>query len=135
MMTFQEYREAHDYESKVNGMWIEEAYDLYFKENAKVGDGVTVHLYSDAHAYTIIKRTANTLTLRRCKATIAKDWKPEFIPGGFSAICVNDSEQRWQYEEDEDGKIVKANWSKHGFRVDGCLYVTFGRHEHYDYNF
>ena len=135
MMTFKEFREAHDYESKVNGMWIEEAYDLYFKENVKVGDGVTVHLYSDAHAYTVIKRTANTLTLRRCKATHADGWKPEYIPGGFSVICINDEDQRWQYEEDEDGEIVKANWSKRGFRVYGSCYVTFGRHEHYDYNF
>ena len=136
MMTFNEFREAHDWESYVNGMAIHDAYELYFKENAKVGDGATVHLWSDAHAYTIIKRTANTLTLRRCKAKHANGWKPEWIPGGFSAICINDEDQRWEYEEDDDGEIKVAHWSKrNGFRVDGCLHVTAGRHEHYDYNF
>lgn len=111
MMTFKEFHEAHDWKSRVNGMDIVDAYNLYFRDNAKVGDGATVYLWSDAHAYTIIKRTAKTLTLRRCKATLADDWKPEFIPGGFSVICTNNEDQRWNYEEDEDGEIVKAHWS------------------------
>lgn len=136
MMNYREFRELHDYASTVNGVSIDKAYDIYFKDNAKVGDGATVHYWSDAHAYTIVKRTAKTLTLRRCKATLADGWKPEYIPGGFSVICTNDESQRWQYEEDEDGDIVKAHWSDtYGFRVNGCLNVSFGRHEHYDYNF
>lgn len=136
MMSFNEFREAHDWASYVDGLEIEKAYMAYFRENAQVGDGVTVHLWSDAHAYTIIKRTRNTLTLRRCKATLVKDWKPEFVPGGFSATCINSGDQRWIYEEDEDGSVVKAHWSDlHGFRVDGCCIVVPGRHEYYDYNF
>lgn len=136
MMSFKEFRELHDYASTVNGVDIDMAYDIYFKENAKVGDGATVHLWSDSEAYTIIKRTAKTLTLRRCKAVLADGWKPEWISGGFSAICTNIESQRWKYEEDENGRIVKAYWSDtYGFRVNGSLRVMPGRHEYYDYNF
>ena len=137
MMTYTEFRNAHENEYRTCDGSMMDAYHLYFKENAQVGDGATVHLYSDAEAYTIIKRTANTLTLRRCKATHADGWKPEYIPGGFSAICINDHEQKWQYEEDENGAIVKANWSNRDcrFRVYGSCTVSYGRHERYDYNF
>lgn len=131
MLTFDEFRETYGgtQDSEV------QAYHRYFRDHAEVGDGATVWLWSDAHAYTIIKRTPKTLTLRRCRASLADGWKPEFIPGGFSVICVNDADQRWQYEEDPDGQIVRAYWSdRYGFRVDGCQ-VTPGRHEHYDYNF
>ena len=109
----------------------------YFRDNAEVGDGATVHYYSDSEAYTIIKRTAKTLTLRRCKATLDPNFKPEWIPGGFAGHCTNQHEQTYTYEEDENGRITKAYWSeaKQGFYAEGCLYVTPGRREFYDYNF
>lgn len=46
----------------------------------KVGDGVTINLWSDRHAATVIKVTAKTVTVRRDKATLNPDFKPEFIP-------------------------------------------------------
>ncbi len=109
---------------------------LTFKDTAKVGDGATVHYWTDAEAYTIIARTPNTLTLRRCKAILSPDFKPEFIPGGFFGTVINQNEQTYTYEEDENGRIIKAHWSNkyQCFRWDG-LRVTKGRHEFYDYNF
>ncbi len=106
----------------------------YFKENADIGDGATVHLWSDAHAYTIVKRTPSTLTLRRCKCT--PTFTPEWEIGGFSAVCLNNDSQTWEYEEDENGEIIIAHWSKkfNRFRYDGMT-VTPNRHEFYDYNF
>ena len=103
----------------------------------KVGDGVTVHYWSDANAYTIIKRTAKSLTLQRDKATLSPDFKPEFIPGGFCAHCTNQYEQSYTYERDPNGRIMKAYWSekKKCFFADKSLRVTPGRHEYYDYNF
>ncbi len=116
---------------------VVEKYNDYFRENAKVGDGVTVHLYSDAHAYTIIRRTDKSLTLQRDKATLKNGWKPEIIPGGFAGHCINQEDQEYTYEQDENGSIVTAHWSqkKHGFYVQGSEYVTPGRREYYDYNF
>lgn len=120
---------------RIDGNLIEK-YNEYFKENAKVGDGATVCYWSDREAYTIIKRTAQTLTLRRCKATLKPEFKPEFIPGGFAGTVVNQHEQDYDYEEDENGSVIVAHWSKKfgKFRW-GSLSVIPGRSEHYDYNF
>ena len=106
----------------------------YFKQNAEVGDGATVRLWSDSQAYTIIKRTPCTLTLRRCKAI--RDFTPEWVTGGFSAICTNIEDQKWKYEEDENGTIIVAHWSEKfkRFRYNN-MFVSVGRHEYYDYNF
>ena len=102
-----------------------------------VGDGVTIHYWSDAHAGTVIKRAANTLTIRRDNAILDPNFKPDFIPGGFCGIVVNQHEQSYTYEPNEEGEIYKAYWceSKKAFYVDKCLRVSKGRHEFYDYNF
>ena len=55
----------------------------------QVGDGVTVNLWSDRYAATVIKVTKSTATVRRDKATLNPDFKPEWIPGGFAAHCTN----------------------------------------------
>ena len=127
-----EYEEANP--TKRYSDAVEHYHGEYFKKNAEAGDGATVSLWSDAHAYTIIKRTPNTLTMRRCNA-ISK-FTPKWGIGGFSAICTNCEEQKWDYEEDENGEIVVAHWSNKlkRFRYDG-MFVHAGRHEYYDYNF
>lgn len=105
----------------------------------EVGDGVTICLWSDSHAGTVIKRTKTTLTVQRDKAIRDPNFKPEWIPGGFSAICTNSEEQSYTYERDPKGEIYMCHWSeKHGrFQSgsDGSIRVARGRHEYYDYNF
>lgn len=105
----------------------------------EVGDGVTEYLWSDAHACTVIARTAKTMTIQRDKATLDPNFKPEWILGGFSAHCTNSDEQEWTYERDPNGEIIKCRWSeKHGrwqSGSDGSIRIGRGRHEHYDYNF
>lgn len=101
----------------------------------EVGDGATLHLWSDAHACTVIARTATTLTLQRDKATLDPNFKPE--RDGF--YCTNSDDQEYTYEADPEGKIYKCRWSEkygrwqHG--SDGSMKVTRGRREFYDYNF
>lgn len=106
-------------------------------KSTKPGDGVTVNLYTDRRAYTVISRTAKTLRIQRDKATLSKDYKPKFIPGGFAAHCTNNNDQKYDYERDPDGEIKTAYWSEVSgcFRVGGAMVVTPGRHEFYDYNF
>ena len=105
----------------------------------EVGDGVTMHLWSDAHACTIISRTDKTLTIQRDKAIRDPSFKPQWVPGGFSAICTNSEEQSWTYERDPAGEIIRCRWSeKNGCwqsGSDGSIRISRGRHEHYDYNF
>ena len=99
------------------------------------GDGVTIRLYTDREAYTVIRRTAKTATIRRCKATLNREKSHlEFTPGGF--LGHTEGEQVWDYEEDPKGDIKTIRWSE----ARGCFlykgkYVQIGRHEFYDYNF
>lgn len=104
-----------------------------------VGDGCTLHLWSDSHACTVIKRTAKTITIQEDKATLDPNFKPEWIDGGFAGHCTNQNEQSYTYERDPNGTIHVCRWSeKHGcFQTgdDGSIKITVGRHEFYDYNF
>lgn len=105
--------------------------------NIKVGDGVTVNLWSDRHAATVIKVTPCTVTVQYDKATLSPDFKPEWIPGGFAGHCVNQDEQTYTYERNPNGRIEKYHWSnKYGsYGTPGNLSLSKGRHEFYDYNF
>ena len=105
--------------------------------NAKVGDGATVVYYTDRHAGTIVKVTKATITIRRDKAIRDPNFKPEWIPGGFSAVCLNSNDQKWSYEPDLKGALTTLHWSRRYNRYGqpGNLTASKGRHEHYDYNF
>lgn len=96
---------------------------------AKVGDGITISLYTDAHAYTIVKRTANTITIQRDKATLKEGFKPEFI----GCHCVNNYEQEYDYEANPKGETKTLRWSKKNGNWGES--ASLGRHEFYDYNF
>lgn len=139
MMTMREFEEK--YFSGENwtcdGNKIMNAWRKYFHENVQVGDGVTVHYWTDQEAYTVIKKTRCTLTIRRDKATLKPTFKPIFIAGGFAGTVINQDEQEYDYEPDPNGRVYVAHWSekKNGYYVDGHLYVSAGRHEFYDYNF
>lgn len=109
-------------------------------DNAKIGDGLTVSLWSDAHAGTIIKRTEKKIWIQRDEATLLD--KPEFLVGGFAGHCTNNRGLKYSYETDPNGSITlitkrkNGNWKRAGsamISIGGNVYV--GRHEYYDYNF
>lgn len=106
--------------------------------NVKVGDGVTMHLWSDAHAGTVVKVTKTSVTVQRDKATRDPNWKPEMIAGGFAGHCTNQDSQTYTYEQDPNGELVKFNWSKKYSQFKNTKRgqsLTMGRREFYDYNF
>lgn len=91
----------------------------------KVGDGITLCLYSDSHAYTVIKRTAKTITIQQDKA-IRTD--------GFGLSDY----QTYRYEPNKTGEIMKIRWSNKYERwsiPSGYRGILLGRHEYYDYSF
>lgn len=102
----------------------------------KVGDGATLHYVTDAHAYTVIavSPSGKTITMQQDKATLDPTWKPETIVGGFLGHTVNNADQRWVYEPNPDGRIIKARLTSTGWSHLGQK-VTKDRHEFYDYNF
>ena len=101
-----------------------------------VGDGVTLCLYTDRQAFTVIRKTKCAIVIQRDKATLANGFKPEFVTGGFSAHCVNQDDQEWVYERDPNGEIHTCRWSevKGRYTYNGCNIIN-GRHEYYDWNF
>jgi hypothetical protein len=106
--------------------------------NVKVGDGVTMHLYSDSHAGTVVKVTKTSVTVQRDKSTLDPNFKPDFVVGGFAGHCTNQSDQRYTYEADPNGELVKFNWSKKYSQFRNTKQgrsLTKNRHEFYDYNF
>ena len=139
MMSYKEFEEKYANTGKgyrfIDGSFMDRWHE-YFRDNAEVGDGATLCLWSDREAYTIIKRTPQSLTLRRCKATLKPDFKPDFVPGGFCGTVINQYEQDYDYEEDENGRIIKAYWSKKlgRFRNGSCTVIP-GRREYFDFNF
>ena len=107
-----------------------EAIDQYMRpfleklhDGLEVGDGVTINMWTDSHACTVIKRTPKTLTCRRDHAIRTDDY-------GMSDC------QSYRYEPDENGAEYTAHWSK----KNGCFMwcgkpISVGRHEYYDFSF
>jgi hypothetical protein len=56
--------------------------------------------------------------------------KMNYVAGGFSAVCLNNSDQRWEFETLES--TIKDRVSKAFFKI--FLISDEPRH-HYDYNF
>jgi hypothetical protein len=110
--------------------------DVGIDERFEAGDGASVRLWTDAHAYTVIRvsPSGKTITLQRAKATLDPEWKPEMILGGFAAHTANNHEQRWTYEPDPDGAVITARFTRRGWMRQGQR-VSHGYREHYDYNF
>lgn len=63
--------------------------------------------------------------------------KLEFVPGGFSAICLNDRDQEWFITSDESAPVIRIRLGKNGWKD------KFGRRyeladepvKFYDHNF
>jgi hypothetical protein len=121
---------------------IKETRDQIAKAQAlKVGDGITKHLYTDAHAFTIVEikadKRGNILIAKQDKATMTNRKDLEFIPGGFVGHYPNQRDQEWAYEPNPNGEIRKVR-----IKADGSLVGvghgddwSIGRHEFYDLNF
>jgi len=119
-------------------------------DEAKVGDGVTVSSYSDAHAYTIIKRTAKTIVLQEDDAELQNGGALKFHVGGFAAHCSNQRVQEYTYTPNTEAGTVKITrreftdydgntrieWRRVGTkRGQRGGTARCGRAKFYDYNF
>lgn len=108
-----------------------------------IGMGATEIWYSDRKAGTIIAVSKNgkRITWQQDKATLKTGYKPEFVPGGFSAICTNNHNLDYDYELDPAGRIeiysLRKNgyWIKQGDSPSGRRLSIGHRSEYYDYNF
>ncbi len=102
-----------------------------------LGMGVTQIGYSDRHPWEVVKIVSDkTIHVREMKSTKDPEWKPDMIPGGFSAHCVNNNEQKWILKSDPHGRVfglrkcVDGNWKHKGQKFSIGTAKRF-----YDYNF
>jgi len=116
----------------------------------RVGDGITVSLWTDSEAYTILRVTPTRITAREDRATRDPAFKPRIIPGGFAGHCTNQNEQKYSYEPDAAGAVVtitlrrwrdengaeRRRWKRSGCKTHergGNAWP--GRAKFHDYNF
>lgn len=80
----------------------------------EVGDGVSLMGHTDVTPYEVIEvsKTGKLVTIREMKATRDPNWKPEMVPGGFAAHCINNREQKWILESNPEGTIKKISLRK-----------------------
>lgn len=115
-----------------------------------IGDGVSVSVWTDCAAYTIIKKTPTTITLRADKAELLNRDELVFHVGGFAAHCENQHVQRYSYEADPQGVEIKISlrrwadeegnecrkWKRSGTRTfEGGGNAYAGRRAFHDFNF
>ena len=128
------YKARWDVPWEERSEWENKAFLDWWNE-LEVGDHAHICHWSDVSPVTVIKRTAKTITVRYDKATKDPNWKPEWIPGGFSAICTNNDDQKWIIEEDENGRTETFRLRKIGWRNKAEEKLYPGWAKHYDYNF
>lgn len=98
---------------------------------------VSNYMYSDIQAFEVVRTISDkTVEIRRMTATLQN--KMEFVPGGFSANCTTNHNQKYAFESKETGETIKIRWSekKGGWFNGGSLFVMENKpQEKYDFNF
>jgi hypothetical protein len=95
--------------------------------------------YSDVNPFEVVRHVSDkTIEVREMDSERDPDWKPEFIPGGFSAHCVNQREQRWNIVSNPENPTRRIRLHKSGVWKD-AYGNKFDLHDKpirfYDYNF
>lgn len=94
--------------------------------------------YSDVNPFEIIKRiSSKTIEIRAMTAERHPDYKPHFIPGGFSAHCTNQGEQEWVITSNPEANVFRIRLGKKGWKdAGGNLYGLSDKpSKFYDFNF
>lgn len=95
--------------------------------------------WSDVDPYEVVRVISDKcIEIREMSATLAADWSPERIPGGFAGHCINNNSQRWNIVSNPNGEVVRIRLHKDG-RWYGSNKQRFQLSEtprkKYDYNF
>jgi len=124
-------------------MYLEDAKDALAEFKAinrrpEVGEYLIEQCYSDVKPWEIIavNKSGKTVEVRAMNAELdtVNGPKPEFIPGGFSAICTNMDKLVYKIEPNPEGSTRKVRFSKAGWDK-GRMSLRDKPVYHYDYNF
>jgi hypothetical protein len=100
--------------------------------------------YTDRDAYEVIRVISDqTIEVRQLDAELDPSFKPEFVPGGFSAVCTNDRDQKWIFKSNPENKVYRLRRKKKqnikGRELFGYKSLRFvladEPYKYYDYNF
>jgi len=95
--------------------------------------------YSDVTPYEVVRIVSDkTIEIREMDAARDESVKLDFIPGGFSAHCANQSEQKWNITSNEENPVVRIRLSKNRGWQDKYGHrfaLADAPHKFYDYNF
>ena len=73
--------------------------------------------YTDVNPFEVVRVISDkTIEIRAMKAERDPSFKPEFVPGGFSAVCLNDCQQKWIITSDDTAKVIRIRLGKKGWR-------------------
>ena len=117
------------------------SYDIF-----NVGDKVCVRGYTDVKPATVVEvtRGGKHVVVQMDSYKLAEGEKPEFVVGGFSGHCTNQSELKYDITRNEQGAKDKMTlrkwrgrycWTRSGCSPDGRQEVGLGWLAFYDYNF
>ena len=94
--------------------------------------------YSDINPYEVVRVVSDkTLDVREMDAERDDSVKLEFVPGGFSAVCLNQRDQKWLIKSNPENKIVRIRLGKNGWKDAYGRAFSLGNYpvKFYDYNF
>jgi hypothetical protein len=96
-----------------------------------IGKYINEYLYTDVNPIGKIVgiKSKTILYVQPIEATENKT-KMEFIPGGFSLHCTNNSEQKWEFKEVGEVVEMRMTVGRHDFRR-----ISDSPRKYYDYNF
>jgi len=105
-------------------------------KNLPKGRYVTECLYSDSHAWKVIKKTKRTMTVAAVEVERDPEWKPEIHAGGFAGHCSNQHQQTWLFSRVNRDLTTTIRLNKKGQWVHkGTRFIRGVAKEFYDYNF
>ena len=95
--------------------------------------------YSDVQPHEVVNiKTAKKIEIRAMDAEKDPSWKPKFHPGGFSAHCSNQQDQKWFYKSLKSFPIFAIRLHKDGWwrDLDGKRFrLSWKPKKFHDYNF
>lgn len=125
-------------------------YDLNYINDNKVVDRcgwavekvkyANFHGYNDIEPYEIIRFVTSKCIEIRAMSCVEDNWKPDWVPGGFSAICMNQHHQKWCITSDPIQPTIRirrhCGKRKGWFDPKGRMFILSNHPiKFYDYNF
>ena len=104
----------------------------YFK--TKIRSYCNMAGYSDWHPYEVVKIISANCVEVRALDTIQTKSPKHFEVGGFSAICVDNWNQEYEYISNPENSVVRIRKGKKGWG-NGRFHMSDKPLKHYDYNF